>query len=194
MRETELLHGPQPLLAVYSLLVHVRRSLHKFMKGTLNSAATISFKNFLYISSASRTSTSLRPSKPRETPTCVSTSYINGMIKAKSQLSEMVKSLEDETGAFERFQEIIQKARSNKAASQLDKALNQFEAILEYHKRQGEEDNSLKRRMKDKKAVAKKKASRESSRKKMERPDQRELVQDLNRNRTLSPKSPTRMI
>ncbi|EIW78221.1 hypothetical protein CONPUDRAFT_138601 [Coniophora puteana RWD-64-598 SS2] len=71
-----------------------------------------------------------------------------------------------EEKVFERFQEILQKARSNKAANKPDNELNEFEAILEDHKRQGEEDNALERRVEGKKAAAKKKATRKSNRKK----------------------------
>ncbi|KAF8556860.1 hypothetical protein OG21DRAFT_1506074 [Imleria badia] len=52
VRETELLYGPQSLLALYGpLLVHVCGSPHKFKNQTLRATATLSFAKFLCVSS-----------------------------------------------------------------------------------------------------------------------------------------------
>ncbi|KAJ7914853.1 non-SMC mitotic condensation complex subunit 1-domain-containing protein [Mycena leptocephala] len=52
VRETELLYGPQSLLAVYGpMLVHVCGSPHKYKNRTLRAAATLSFSKFLCVSS-----------------------------------------------------------------------------------------------------------------------------------------------
>ncbi|KAI0063924.1 hypothetical protein BV25DRAFT_1906937 [Artomyces pyxidatus] len=69
--------------------------------------------------------------------------------------------LHEET-VYNRFQEILAKARSNKSANKPDNELNEFEKILEDHKRQGEEDQAFEKRVEGKKAAAKKKASRKS--------------------------------
>ncbi|RDB27013.1 Condensin complex subunit 1 [Hypsizygus marmoreus] len=52
VRETELLYGPESLLAVYGpMLVHICGSPHKFKNRTLRAAATLSFSKFLCVSS-----------------------------------------------------------------------------------------------------------------------------------------------
>ncbi|KAH7930002.1 hypothetical protein BV22DRAFT_1028970 [Leucogyrophana mollusca] len=72
---------------------------------------------------------------------------------------------------FDRFTEILAKARSNKSANKPDSELNEFEGILEEHKQQGEEDQALEKRVEGKKAAAKKKATRRSGRKKNQQPE-----------------------
>ncbi|KAF9233399.1 non-SMC mitotic condensation complex subunit 1-domain-containing protein [Melanogaster broomeanus] len=79
---------------------------------------------------------------------------------------------------FKRFVEILQQvlnwfwqARSNKSANKPDTELNEFESILEEHKRQGEEDQAFEKRVEGKKVAAKKKATRRSTRKKVQEPE-----------------------
>ncbi|KAJ8693502.1 condensin complex non-SMC subunit Cnd1 [Pleurotus ostreatus] len=68
---------------------------------------------------------------------------------------------------YQRFTEILQKARTNKSTNKPDTELDEFEKILEEHKLQGEEDQALEKRAESKKAAAKKRATRKkSSRKK----------------------------
>ncbi|KAJ6460387.1 non-SMC mitotic condensation complex subunit 1-domain-containing protein [Mycena vitilis] len=67
---------------------------------------------------------------------------------------------------FERFTEILIKARQNKSPNKPDTELAEFEQILEDHKLQGEEDRDLEKRVQGKKAAAKKKASKRKGRKK----------------------------
>ncbi|KZT24887.1 hypothetical protein NEOLEDRAFT_1156610 [Neolentinus lepideus HHB14362 ss-1] len=69
--------------------------------------------------------------------------------------------LHEET-VFAYFSEILSKARSNKSANKPDSELDEFEKILEEHRRQGEEDHLLERRAEKKKAAAKKRATRRS--------------------------------
>ncbi|THH31058.1 hypothetical protein EUX98_g3140 [Antrodiella citrinella] len=71
---------------------------------------------------------------------------------------------------FSRFQEILVKARSNKSPNKPDAELNEFEGILQEHRRQGEEDQALEKRVEGKKAQAKKRATRRSARKKVATP------------------------
>ncbi|KAF7330363.1 Condensin complex subunit 1 [Mycena venus] len=73
--------------------------------------------------------------------------------------------LHEET-VFERFTEILNKARQNKSPNKPDTELAEFEQILEDHKLQGEEDRDLEKRVQGKKAAAKKKASKRKGRKK----------------------------
>ncbi|KAF8137642.1 non-SMC mitotic condensation complex subunit 1-domain-containing protein [Boletus edulis] len=61
---------------------------------------------------------------------------------------------------FEYFGEILSKARSNKGANKPDSELNEFQSILDEHRRQGEEDQAFEKRVEGKKAAAKKKATR----------------------------------
>ncbi|KAH9924065.1 non-SMC mitotic condensation complex subunit 1-domain-containing protein [Fomitopsis serialis] len=72
--------------------------------------------------------------------------------------------LHEET-VFARFQEILTKARANKSANKPDAELNEFESILEEHKRQGEEDQAFEKRVEGKKAAAKKRATRRTRKK-----------------------------
>ncbi|KAJ7756752.1 non-SMC mitotic condensation complex subunit 1-domain-containing protein [Mycena maculata] len=73
--------------------------------------------------------------------------------------------LHEET-VFERFTEILNKARQNKSANKPDTELAEFEQILEDNRMQGEEDRDLEKRVQGKKAAAKKKASKRRGRKK----------------------------
>ncbi|KAJ6577303.1 non-SMC mitotic condensation complex subunit 1-domain-containing protein [Mycena capillaripes] len=73
--------------------------------------------------------------------------------------------LHEET-VFERFTEILNKARQNKSPNKPDTELAEFEQILEDHKLQGEEDRDLEKRVQGKKAAAKKRASKRKAKKK----------------------------
>ncbi|KAH9054817.1 non-SMC mitotic condensation complex subunit 1-domain-containing protein [Lactarius vividus] len=70
-----------------------------------------------------------------------------------------------EEGVYARFQEILVKARSNKAANKPDSELNEFETVLEENRRQGAEDQAFEKRVEGKKAAAKKRATRRTARK-----------------------------
>ncbi|EPQ52403.1 hypothetical protein GLOTRDRAFT_132468 [Gloeophyllum trabeum ATCC 11539] len=78
--------------------------------------------------------------------------------------------LHEET-VFAYFTEILTKARSNKSANKPDSELDEFERILEEHKRQGEEDHLLEKRAEKKKAAAKKRATRRTGRRKAQTED-----------------------
>ncbi|KAJ7650604.1 non-SMC mitotic condensation complex subunit 1-domain-containing protein [Roridomyces roridus] len=69
--------------------------------------------------------------------------------------------LHEET-VYERFSEILNKARQNKSANKPDTELAEFEQILEDNRMQGEEDRDLEKRVQGKKAAARKKASKKS--------------------------------
>ncbi|KII87644.1 hypothetical protein PLICRDRAFT_643063 [Plicaturopsis crispa FD-325 SS-3] len=92
--------------------------------------------------------------------------------KSERSVKKLIEGLQfyrdklHEEVVFARFSEILAKARSNKSANKPDSELNEFEAILEEHKRQGEEDQALEKRVEGKKAAAKKRATRRSARKK----------------------------
>ncbi|KAI0667334.1 non-SMC mitotic condensation complex subunit 1-domain-containing protein [Trametes maxima] len=73
--------------------------------------------------------------------------------------------LHDEA-VYARFQEILTKARSNKSANKPDAELNEFESILEENRRQGAEDQDFEKRVQGRKAIAKKRATRRTARKK----------------------------
>ncbi|CAE6434454.1 unnamed protein product [Rhizoctonia solani] len=73
--------------------------------------------------------------------------------------------LHEET-VFMRFNEILVKAKQNKSANKPDTELNEFDAILTEHKNKGEQDNELAKRTEHNVAVAQKRASRRSARKK----------------------------
>ncbi|KAJ7086035.1 non-SMC mitotic condensation complex subunit 1-domain-containing protein [Mycena belliarum] len=73
--------------------------------------------------------------------------------------------LHEET-VFERFTEILNKARQNKSPNKPDTELAEFEQILEENRMQGEEDRDLEKRVQGKKAAAKKRASKRKGRKK----------------------------
>ncbi|EDR03599.1 uncharacterized protein LACBIDRAFT_155822, partial [Laccaria bicolor S238N-H82] len=63
-----------------------------------------------------------------------------------------------EPQVYEKFTEILAKARSNKSKDKPDNELNEFEHLLEEHKNQGEEDQALEKRVEKK--AAKKRASK----------------------------------
>ncbi|TFK38244.1 non-SMC mitotic condensation complex subunit 1-domain-containing protein [Crucibulum laeve] len=63
---------------------------------------------------------------------------------------------------YERFSEILTKARTNKSKDKPDSELDEFEKILAEHRDQGEADQALEKRVEGKKAVAKKRATRQS--------------------------------
>ncbi|KAF8679984.1 Condensin complex subunit [Rhizoctonia solani] len=72
--------------------------------------------------------------------------------------------LHEET-VFMRFNEILSKARQNKSPNKPDTELNEFEAILQEHKNKGEQDNELAKRTEHNVAVAQKRATKRSARK-----------------------------
>ncbi|KAF7319328.1 Condensin complex subunit 1 [Mycena chlorophos] len=71
-----------------------------------------------------------------------------------------------EAVVFERFTEILNKARQNKSPNKPDTELGEFEQILDEHRAQGEEDRDLEKRVQGKKAAAKRKAAKRKPRKK----------------------------
>ncbi|KAE9404631.1 hypothetical protein BT96DRAFT_955569 [Gymnopus androsaceus JB14] len=71
--------------------------------------------------------------------------------------------LHEET-VFERFQEILGKARLAKSKNDIGTEVKDFEEILEEHRRQGQDDQALEKRAKGKKAQAKKRATRKNAR------------------------------
>ncbi|KAG2142164.1 non-SMC mitotic condensation complex subunit 1-domain-containing protein [Suillus cothurnatus] len=93
--------------------------------------------------------------------------------KSERSVKKLIEGLQfyrdklHEEGVFDRFSEILSKARSNKSANKPDTELNEFESILDEHRRQGEEDQAFEKRVEGKKAAAKRKATRRSVRKKV---------------------------
>jgi condensin complex subunit 1 len=93
--------------------------------------------------------------------------------KSERSVKKLIEGLQfyrdklHEEGVFDRFSEILSKARSNKSANKPDTELNEFESILDEHRRQGEEDQAFEKRVEGKKAAAKRKATRRSARKKV---------------------------
>ncbi|KAG0695301.1 non-SMC mitotic condensation complex subunit 1-domain-containing protein [Suillus ampliporus] len=93
--------------------------------------------------------------------------------KSERSVKKLIEGLQfyrdklHEQGVFDRFSEILTKARSNKSANKPDTELNEFESILDEHRRQGEEDQAFEKRVEGKKAAAKRKATRRSARKKV---------------------------
>ncbi|KAF4564796.1 Condensin complex subunit [Pleurotus pulmonarius] len=83
---------------------------------------------------------------------------IEGLPNYRDKLHEEV--------VYQRFTEILQKARTNKSTNKPDTELDEFEKILEEHKLQGEEDQALEKRAESKKAAAKKRATRKKSNRK----------------------------
>ncbi|KAF8644919.1 hypothetical protein AX16_008201 [Volvariella volvacea WC 439] len=71
-----------------------------------------------------------------------------------------------EAVVYERFTEILAKARLNKSKDKPDSELNEFEQILSEHRKQGEEDQALQKRVEGKKAAARKRAARKAASKK----------------------------
>lgn len=92
--------------------------------------------------------------------------------KSERSVKKLIEGLQfyrdklHEEGVYDRFSEILSKARSNKSANKPDTELNEFESILDEHRRQGEEDQAFEKRVEGKKAAAKRKATRRSARKK----------------------------
>ncbi|KAJ7219999.1 non-SMC mitotic condensation complex subunit 1-domain-containing protein [Mycena pura] len=81
--------------------------------------------------------------------------------------------LHEET-VFERFTEILIKARQNKSPNKPDTELAEFEQILDENRMQGEEDRDLEKRVQGKKAAAKKRASKKKGRKKTAQTEEEE--------------------
>ncbi|KIM23633.1 hypothetical protein M408DRAFT_77324 [Serendipita vermifera MAFF 305830] len=88
--------------------------------------------------------------------------------KSERSLKKLIEALpfyqdklREET-VFERFSEILQKARTNKSANKPDNEMKEFEKILNDFKEQGQEDQALEKRVEVKKAAAKRKATRRS--------------------------------
>ncbi|KAI9068415.1 hypothetical protein FKP32DRAFT_1587688 [Trametes sanguinea] len=71
-----------------------------------------------------------------------------------------------EEAVYARFQEILTKARANKSANKPDAELNEFEQMLEENRRQGAEDQDFEKSVQGRKAIAKKRATRRTTRKK----------------------------
>ncbi|KAL4072147.1 non-SMC mitotic condensation complex subunit 1-domain-containing protein [Scleroderma yunnanense] len=94
--------------------------------------------------------------------------------KSERSVKKLIEGLQfyqdklHEREVFERFADILNKARSNKSANKPDTELDEFESILNEHKRQGEEDRAFEKRVEGKKAAAKRKATRRSARKKVQ--------------------------
>ncbi|KAF8069057.1 non-SMC mitotic condensation complex subunit 1-domain-containing protein [Lyophyllum atratum] len=94
--------------------------------------------------------------------------------KSERSVKKLIEGLQfyrdklHEEQVFERFQEILVKARSNKSKDKPDSDLDEFEKILEEHRAQGEQDQALEKRVgKKKKAAARKRtATRKASNKK----------------------------
>ncbi|OJA20254.1 hypothetical protein AZE42_02694 [Rhizopogon vesiculosus] len=93
--------------------------------------------------------------------------------KSERSVKKLIEGLQfyrdklHEEGVYEKFNEILAKARSNKSANKPDTELNEFESILDEHRRQGAEDQAFEKRVEGKKAAAKRKATRRSARKKV---------------------------
>ncbi|KAI0354000.1 hypothetical protein OH77DRAFT_570986 [Trametes cingulata] len=92
--------------------------------------------------------------------------------KSERSVKKLIEGLQfyrdklHEEAVYARFQEILTKARSNKSANKPDAELNEFEAILEENRRQGAEDQDFEKRVEGRKAIAKKRATRRTARKK----------------------------
>ncbi|KJA17627.1 hypothetical protein HYPSUDRAFT_146327 [Hypholoma sublateritium FD-334 SS-4] len=86
--------------------------------------------------------------------------------KSERSVKKLIEGLQfyrdklHEPVVFERFTEILTKARTNKSKDKPDTELNEFEQILEEHRAQGQEDQALEKRVEGKKAAAKKKAAK----------------------------------
>ncbi|KAH7887142.1 non-SMC mitotic condensation complex subunit 1-domain-containing protein [Phlebopus sp. FC_14] len=97
--------------------------------------------------------------------------------KSERSVKKLIEGLQyyrdklHEKDVFERFVEILAKARLNKSANKPDTELDEFQSILDEHRRQGEEDQAFEKRVEGKKAAAKKKATRRSARKKAQEPE-----------------------
>ncbi|KAI0338960.1 hypothetical protein BDW22DRAFT_1401081 [Trametopsis cervina] len=92
--------------------------------------------------------------------------------KSERSVKKLIEGLQfyrdklHEEEVYNRFQEILAKARTSKTQNKPDAELNEFEAILEEHKLQGQEDQALEKRVEGKKAAAKRRANRKPSRRK----------------------------
>lgn len=92
--------------------------------------------------------------------------------KSERSVKKLIEGLQfyrdklHEGQVFDRFTEILAKARTNKSKDKPDSELDEFEKILEEHKLQGEEDQALEKRVGKKKAAAKKRATRKTRAKK----------------------------
>ncbi|KAG7094848.1 hypothetical protein E1B28_005656 [Marasmius oreades] len=96
--------------------------------------------------------------------------------KSEKSIKKLIESLpayQDKLhaeGVYDRFSEILAKARQPKVGVSKENGggvdLQEFEAALEQHKRQGEDDQALEKRVEKKKAAAKKRASRRNVRSK----------------------------
>ncbi|KIM35665.1 hypothetical protein M413DRAFT_449620 [Hebeloma cylindrosporum] len=90
--------------------------------------------------------------------------------KSERSVKKLIEGLQfyrdklHEPKVFERFTEILAKARANKSKDKPDVELNEFEKILEEHRAQGQEDQALEKRVEGKKAAAKKKAAKATKR------------------------------
>ncbi|KAG9054632.1 Condensin complex subunit [Serendipita sp. 407] len=91
--------------------------------------------------------------------------------KSERSLKKLIEALpfyqdklREET-VYNRFTEILQKARTNKSANKPDNEMKEFEKILTDFKEQGQEDQALEKRVEIKKAVAKRRAVRKAARK-----------------------------
>ncbi|KAH9858536.1 non-SMC mitotic condensation complex subunit 1-domain-containing protein [Lenzites betulinus] len=92
--------------------------------------------------------------------------------KSERSVKKLIEGLQfyrdklHEEAVYTRFQEILTKARSNKSANKPDAELNEFENILAENRRQGAEDQDFEKRVEGRKAIAKKRATRRTARKK----------------------------
>ncbi|KAF8986383.1 non-SMC mitotic condensation complex subunit 1-domain-containing protein [Cyathus striatus] len=97
--------------------------------------------------------------------------------KSERSVKKLIEGLQfyrdklHEPKVFERFTEILAKARMNKSKDKPDAELDEFEKILEEHRQQGEEDQAFERRVEGKKAAAKKRATRKTARKRVQADD-----------------------
>ncbi|KAG6333782.1 hypothetical protein ID866_5308 [Astraeus odoratus] len=104
--------------------------------------------------------------------------------KSERSVKKLIEGLQfyqdklHEPQVYDRFSDILNKARSNKSANKPDTELDEFESILNEHRRQGEEDRAFEKRVEGKKAAAKRKATRRSARKKAQEsePDERPSI------------------
>ncbi|EIN08162.1 hypothetical protein PUNSTDRAFT_102926 [Punctularia strigosozonata HHB-11173 SS5] len=94
--------------------------------------------------------------------------------KSERSVKKLIEGLQfyrdklHEPAVYDRFTEILAKARANKSKDKPDQELNEFEKILDEHRQQGQEDQALEKRAegKKRKAAKKQQATRRSTRKK----------------------------
>ncbi|KAI0795346.1 non-SMC mitotic condensation complex subunit 1-domain-containing protein [Irpex lacteus] len=97
--------------------------------------------------------------------------------KSERSVKKLIEGLQfyrdklHEEEVYNRFQEILAKARTSKTQNKPDAELNEFEAILEEHKQQGKEEQALEKRVEGKKAAAKRRAARRPPRRKATQTD-----------------------